>query len=144
MNIAFFLTPKCDVVWVPDRSSLGAALARMHPHSFSAVPILNDHGEYVGTLTEGDALWYLYAARGDWQAMAASTPVLAIARRSTTQPVHIDAEIETLMARAIDQNFVPVTDDRNIFIGIVRRRSIIEHCASKLVDAAASGAFRIS
>ena len=37
----------------------------------------------------------------------------------------------TLVARASRQNFVPVVDDREVFIGIVRRQTIIEHCARR-------------
>jgi CBS domain-containing protein len=44
-------------------------------------------------------------------------------------PVRIDATMDDLIERAIEQNFVPVVDDQGIFIGIVRRREIIEYCA---------------
>jgi hypothetical protein len=52
-----------------------------------------------------------------------------VPRRVTNLPVNIDAEVEELLSRAIEQNFVPVIDSRGVFIGIVRRRPIIEHCA---------------
>lgn len=32
----------------------------------------------------------------------------------------------------MSQNFVPVVDDQNKFIGIITRRSIIEYCYDKL------------
>lgn len=40
-------------------------------------------------------------------------------------PVHIDADIEDLISTSIRQNFVPVIDDNNIFIGIIKRSDII-------------------
>src|SRR5207244_4449968 len=43
-------------------------------------------------------------------------------------PVHIGAEMEQLFALAAAQNFVPVVDDRDVFIGLVRRSTIIEYC----------------
>jgi hypothetical protein len=49
----------------------------------------------------------------------------------TNTPVRIDAEIENLLSLAIVQNFVPVLDDSGIFIGIIRRREIIEHFAKQ-------------
>ena len=49
-------------------------------------------------------------------------------RRSNNRAVHVDAKLEALILRAAEQNFVPVLDDREVFIGIVRRRSIIEQC----------------
>jgi predicted transcriptional regulator len=37
-----------------------------------------------------------------------------------------------LVDRATTQNFVPVVDDKDAFIGIVTRRSIIQYCQNKL------------
>ena len=34
--------------------------------------------------------------------------------------------------RAANQNFVPVLDDCEVFIGIVPRKPIIEHCAFRV------------
>jgi hypothetical protein len=48
------------------------------------------------------------------------------------RPNAIDAEMEQLLTRAIEQNFVPVVDARGVFVGIVRRREIIEYCAGEL------------
>lgn len=130
MNIAFFLTPKQDVTWVPAQATVREALERMEAHRHSAVPLLDGEGHYVGTITEGDLLWHLQRAALPWPEVAA-TPVLAAARRMDNQPVRIDAEIEALIARAVDQSFVPVIDDRGVFVGIVRRRRIIEYCVER-------------
>ena len=46
-------------------------------------------------------------------------------------PVTISASIENLIIRAMETNFVPITDDRGMFIGIVTRRSIIKHFYEK-------------
>ena len=35
------------------------------------------------------------------------------------------------MEAAMNQNFVPVVDDRGMFIGIVRRQAIIRYCYDK-------------
>ena len=43
------------------------------------------------------------------------------------QPVRITATIEELMEKAVTQNFVPVVDDLDSFIGIVTRRDIIRY-----------------
>jgi CBS domain-containing protein len=128
MSVSFLLTPKSEVVWVPAGDTLAQALERMQPSGYAAVPVLGTDGRYLGTLTEGDILWYLLDAGEPGQIV--DTSVLAVPRRTNNQPVHIDAKIETLFARAADQNFVPVLDDREVFIGIVRRKSILEHFAA--------------
>lgn len=59
MNVAFFLTPKSETVWVRPNGTVADALERMRPHRYGAVPMLDDDGRYVGTLTEGDILRHL-------------------------------------------------------------------------------------
>lgn len=43
-------------------------------------------------------------------------------------PVSINASMEDLIQTAMNQNFVPVIDDKKIFIGIVTRKDIIKFC----------------
>ena len=131
MNIAFFLTPKQDVVWVSSAATLAEALAHMEPHRHSAVPMLDAEGRYVGTLAEGDLLWFLRHAERPWAEAAAATLVSAIPLWLKNEPINIDAHMETLVARASRQSFVPVVDDRQVFVGMVRRKSIIEYCAQR-------------
>ena len=126
INILFLLTPKSEVVWVSAYGTLGEAIERMKPNGFAAVPVLNDEGGYVGTLTEGDILWHLLDSADP--ALARAEPVLDVMRRTNNRAVHVDAKLETLLLRAAEQNFVPVLDDREVFIGIVRRKAIIEQC----------------
>ena len=42
--------------------------------------------------------------------------------------------MDQLLDRASTQNFIPVVDDKNTFIGIVTRRSIIKYCQKELLD----------
>lgn len=130
MNVAFFLTPKQDVVWLPAQATLERAIAILAPQRYSAVPVLEAGGGYVGTLTEGDILWHLLASQAAGRPIALDeVRVIDVPRHHPNSAVHIDVEIETLVARAIQQNFVPVVDDRGAFIGIVRRQQIIAYCA---------------
>ena len=47
------------------------------------------------------------------------------------RPVLITQSVEELITKTMDSNFVPITDDRGMFIGIVTRRSIIKHYYEK-------------
>ena len=133
MNVAFFLTPKSEVVWVSASGTVEQALERMKPNGFGSVPILDDDGGYVGTLSTGDLMWHLMQLPGTWQDIARSTPLSSVRRRLDDSAVHIDAEFRQLVARVTTQGFVSVVDDRGVFIGIVRRRPIIEYLA-RLVE----------
>ena len=59
MNILFFITPKSETAYLYDDCSLRQAIEKIEYHKYTAVPVLNKKGCYVGTLTEGDLLWYI-------------------------------------------------------------------------------------
>ena len=59
MNIAFFLTPKNEVVCENIESTMRQVIEKMEHHGYTAIPLIDKHGKYVGTLTEGDLLWKL-------------------------------------------------------------------------------------
>jgi CBS domain-containing protein len=125
MKIAFFLTPKAEVAWVPTTSTVRQAIERMENHSYTAVPVITPEGRYDSILTEGDLLWFMKQHPHLRFEDTERIPLAEVTRRMVLRPVHIDAEIEELLALAIDQSFVPVVDDRQAFIGIVRRRSVL-------------------
>ena len=55
-----------------------------------------------------------------------------IHRRIIHKSVSINSDIESLINLAINQNFVPVTDDNGIFIGIIKRSDIINYCFNEI------------
>ena len=129
MNIAFFLLPKQDVVCLTLESTLRQTLERMEFHRYTSVPMLDNNGEYAGTITEGDLLWYMKNSEGKVTFENASKFLIRdIPIKMSNKPVSIDANMEDLINLAKVQNFVPVVDDMNRFIGIVRRSQIIEYC----------------
>jgi len=125
MKVAFFLTPKAQVAWVPITCTVRQAIERMENHSYTAVPVLTAEGGYDSTLTEGDLLWFMKQHPHLSFEDSERVPLTAVTRRMILKPIDIDAEIAALLALAIDQNFVPVVDGRGAFIGIVRRRSVL-------------------
>ena len=131
-NILFFLTPKASCAHLMADDTLRQALARMEAARYAALPILNKRGEYCGTLTEGDVLWALKDRCELDIHKAEQIRIMDIAHRKDNTPVKVDAPMEDLLERASKQNFIPVVDDRNTFIGIVTRRSIIKFCRQQL------------
>jgi len=127
VNIAFFLLPKAEVVWLPLKSTMRQAMEKLEHHGYTAVPILDDAGRYVGTLTEGDLLRMLKYTAGLTFKDTEKVALTDIPRRTEIAAIHIGAEMESLISLALLQSFVPVVDDQSVFIGIIRRREIIEH-----------------
>jgi CBS-domain-containing membrane protein len=129
MNIAFFLIPKHEVICLPYNATMRQALEKMEYHRYSAIPLLDDEGRYVGTLTEGDLLWKLKNTPGLDFSQTHRILLTDVPRHVKNETVQIDAQMESLVSLAAVQNYVPVIDDQGIFIGIIRRREIIEYCS---------------
>ena len=132
MNILFFLTPKSEVAFLYEDESLQQALEKMEEKRYSCVPIITREGKYAGTMSEGDLLWTVRHMSFSDLEKAKNVPILTILRRSTYKPVHVNSKMEDLLDRAINQNFVPVVDDSEAFIGIITRKEIIKYCYERL------------
>jgi len=131
-NILFFLTPKAMCAYLYDDYTIRQALEKMETAHYAALPILNRKGEYRGTLTEGDVLWAMKNMCNMDLRTAQTRRIMEISRRRDNIPVRVTTSMYDLIERASSQNFVPVVDDKDAFIGIVTRRSIIKYCREKL------------
>lgn len=128
MNLLFFMTLKQDVAFVYEDWTIRQTLMEMEKHRYSTVPVLARDGSYRGTLTEGDLLWGTRRLRKEKGEEMEDLPLSAIPRRRDYKAVPAAATgMEELLAAASAQNFVPVVDGRNNFIGIVRRNAILEY-----------------
>lgn len=127
MNILFFLTPKAVCAHLRSEDTIRQALERMESSGYAALPILAKDGTYCGTLTEGDLLWAIKNLKlTDIREMEKHL-IMEIPRRRDNTPVSVDTSIETVLDKSLEQNFIPVVDDRNSFIGIITRKAIMQH-----------------
>ena len=134
MNVLFFLTPKSEVAYIYDDYTMRQTLEKMEYHRYSSIPIINKKGEYVGTMTEGDLLWSI---KNDFDLNLKSLEDICISsvrRKMDNKPISVNANIEDLVSKSMNQNFIPVIDDQNIFIGIIKRRDIIDYCYNKILS----------
>ena len=132
MNILFFLTPKNEVAYIFEDDTLRQTIEKMEHRKFSCIPLLSVDGRYTGTISEGDLLWGLKRLNTMNVKEMEDISIMAIPRRATYKPVHADADMEDLLDRAINQNYVPVVDDQGFFIGIITRKEIIKYCYKEL------------
>ena len=131
-NVLFFLTPKAMCAFVYDDYTIRQALEKIEVAGYSALPILNRRGEYRGTLTEGDLLWALKNLCYMDMRQAEARRIMEIPRKHEHRPVRVTASLHELVERASTQNFVPVVDDKDAFIGLITRKAIIHYCREKL------------
>ena len=131
-NILFFLMPKAMCAFLYDDYTVRQALEKMESAGYAALPILNRRGEYRGTLTEGDVLWAMKNMCYMDMRQAEAHRIMEISRRKDNVPVRVTTSMHDLVERATSQNFVPVVDDKDAFIGLVTRKAIINYCMEKL------------
>ncbi len=135
MNIAFFLKPKISTAYLYGDYTLRQGLEKMRRYGYSAIPVISRDGKYIGTVSEGDFLWYITDCFNNNvetnQRTLEETLLTKLIRTNSYVPMKVTADIAELFNLAMNQNFVPVTDDLGSFIGIVTRRDIIKHLTEK-------------
>ena len=132
MNILFFLTPKNEVAYINTSDTIRQALEKMEYHGYTAIPLIDEDGRYIGTVTEGDMLWYIKNESDLTLHKVEAVSIVKVKRKHDNKPVNVDSYMEDLIEKAMNQNFVPVIDDNKIFIGIITRKDIISYMYKKL------------
>lgn len=128
MNIAFFLTPKNEVIYEYLDATMRQVIEKMEHHGYTAIPLIDKEGKYVGSLTEGDLLWKLKNTPDLNFINTENVKITDIPRKRKHKSVSINSNVESLISLSITQNFVPVVDDNGTFIGIIKRSDIINYC----------------
>ena len=140
MNIASILIPKSMVTYLYDDFSLRQGLEKMRYHQRTAVPVVTRENKYVGTVSEGDFLWFLtdYMKNAeknhkivdfrDFESISLSE----LLQKDKNPPVRINANYAKLLECALHQNFIPVIDDRDSFIGIVTRNALLKQLSTEV------------
>ncbi len=125
-NVLFLLTPKTQLACLKDSMNVRQALEKMRAHGFTAIPLISEEGEYLGTISEGDLLWHIVNGEKISMEDLEETKITSLLRKNCFPAVKVDAEIGELVNLIINQNFVPVVDDRNVLMGIVTRRRVMQ------------------
>lgn len=131
MNVWFFLTPKSEVTYIFDDYKLCKVMDIMEETGYTALPMIDRQGHYVGSVTEGDILRVIREKRELSLECIGEITVSNIQRKTQIKSISGAADMIDMIKRALEQNYVPVVDDDNIFSGIITRRDIIHVCYAK-------------
>jgi CBS-domain-containing membrane protein len=134
MEISYFLLPKAEVAYIKSTASMKDAIEQLESHHYTAIPVIDPDGKYVATLSEGDLLWKMRNTPGLTFDNMDQVQVQEISNRIYNECVYIEAEMEDMLTLAADQNFVPVVDIDRVFLGIIRRKDIIEYYTRNISD----------
>lgn len=138
MNIASFILPKVEVAYLRDHMTIRQGLEKMRRSGYTAIPVIDREDRYVGVISEGDFLWNILERNSNLEDMTMkkleNMTIRDLIQMGKVQPVCIDTNMEQLLGQAQNQNFVPVIDDRNVFIGIITRSDIIKYFVKKQLE----------
>jgi CBS domain-containing protein len=126
-SIVFLLTAKASIAFLFAQSSLRQGLEKMRYHRYTAMPVIAEDGAYIGTVNEGDFLWHMLDNELYSPKAQECCPISNILRVGWNPAVKIDTSVEEVLLRIMEQNFVPVVDDRGKFIGIITRKTVLKH-----------------
>ena len=135
-SIVFLLTVKAYVAYLDDHCTLRQGIEKMKFHGYTAMPVVSQDGTYIGTVSEGDFLWHIIDSGMYSMKSQEDYLITDILRNGWNPAVKIDATMDELLLRVMEQNFVPVVDDREKFMGIITRKDIIKHYRIKNGSAA--------
>lgn len=130
VNAAFFLTPKHDVAFLYHDCTLRQGLEKMRSSGYTAIPVIKRDGTYVGIAREGDFLWHIIEKSDDGAICLRDLENVRLPQIMQTEKfpaARITSHMEELLEYALVQNFVPIVDDENKFIGIVTRHRIMKY-----------------
>lgn len=135
MNTAMLLKPKSMVSYIYGDLPAEEGLREFISHGYTAVPVLDREGMYLGVVSERDFL-YLILDTGSIDSLKDENLTVAdLASCSRFESVPIDADMQTLYEHIIGQNFIPVVDSRGMFSGIITRRDFLMRLEFKLRQA---------
>ena len=103
----------------------------MEFHGNYAIPLLDKEVLFIGSISDGDLLCYIKDHDFPDIYQLEDIPITDIERKRDNNAVNIQVSMEELFEKATNQNFVPVVDDNNVFIGIITRKDIILYLANK-------------
>ena len=130
-TILSILTPKKNASYLNENYTVRQALESFDAHRFTIVPLVDNEGLYTGTLSEGDILRFMKNTANFNLKIAEAVMVKDIDRYRPYKALRVDSLLNEFFSLSLEQNFIPVVDDRGTFIGIIKRKEIIRYLSEK-------------
>ena len=122
MNIFNILVPKQMLTYLNSNDTLDSAVELLVASGYTAVPVVDDAGVYVGVVSEGD---FLRIVMDEGRHNLNKYKVSDIVKIDKEGAVLNTVSKKEVYERILDRNFLSVVDDRQCFIGIITRKSVI-------------------
>ena len=131
-SIMSVFTPKKMTSFLNENYTVRQAIELFDVHKYSVIPLVNNDGHYVGTLSEGDLLSFLKNEAHYDIKITEKVFIKDIERYRQYRALSVDSLLSEFFALSLEQNFIPVTDDKGSYIGIIKRKEIIRFLSEKV------------
>ena len=125
-------TPKKMTSFLNENVTVRQAIEIFDVHKYAVIPLVDNDGHFVGTLSEGDLLRFLKNKVGYDIKATEKVSVKEMERYREYRSLEVSSMWSEFFVLSLDQNFIPVVDDKGIYIGIVTRREIIKFLSHKV------------
>ncbi len=127
MNIFGILIPKQMLTYLYADDTLDIAVNEIMDSGYTAVPVIDREGVYLGVVSEGDFLRKVMECGRD-----------KLGEHNVEEVISKDKEAfiintvskEEIMEKILERNFLSIVDDRKCFVGIITRKSIIKYLSN--------------
>lgn len=131
-SIMSVFTPKSMTAFLNDSMTVRQAIELFDVHKYSVLPLVDNEGHFVGTLSEGDLLRFIKNVAKYDVKIAEKTYIKDIERYRQYRSLKVDSLLNEFFSLSLEQNFIPVTDDKDIYIGIIKRKEIIKYLSERI------------
>ena len=130
-SILFLLKPKGQICYLEYDWTLRQGLEKMRYYGYTALPVINKNGHYAGAVTEGDFLWHMLEEEKFSMQSQEQYHISDIINPDLYPAISASADVNKLIEKIFNQNFVPVVDDLGIFMGIITRQDVLQYLVNK-------------
>ncbi len=122
---------KNKVEFLYNDMTIGEALHKIGKKGFQMIPVLErESSRYLYSMSSGDLLRRVLEDSDIAKTMTAPLSSVGVSRLYAA--CFGDTEISELIDLIANQNYVPITDEKGVFEGIVTRKSVIYYLESEL------------
>lgn len=127
MNIFGILIPKQMLTYLYADDTLDIAVNEIMDSGYTAVPVIDREGVYLGVVSEGDFLRKVMECGRD---KLGEHNVEEIISKDKEAFIINTVSKEEIMEKILERNFLSIVDDRKCFVGIITRKSIIKYLSN--------------
>lgn len=131
INIAKIMIPKVFTSVLHENDTVRQGLESLLANGYTAVPVVDAGGQYLGSVTEGDFLRHIMSVGTTDKKQHEQYRLDSILRKDFCPAIPITATEKEVTDAILNQNYVPIVDDRNTLCGILTRKAVITYLAQR-------------